>query len=141
MKILRGWLSGWNLKRAKTVPKNFYGTDSKMERRARLQWSPTPVYGVVSVSGLCACGPSNHSYKSISRKSFSFDLIFSIIDKPNRTRDTDLATHILRTHKAGEMNENIIKSKMSKLSKKERDSLMEIVMPTFDPEFLRKYIE
>ena len=69
-----------------------------------------------------------------------FDLIFSIIDKPNRTRDTDLATHILRTHKAGEMNENIIKSKMSKLSKKERDSLMEIVMPTFDPEFLRKYI-
>jgi len=69
-----------------------------------------------------------------------FDLIFSILDKPNRTRDTDLATHILRTHKAGEINENIIKSKMSKLTKKERDSLMEIVMPTFDPEFLRKYI-
>jgi len=69
-----------------------------------------------------------------------FDLIFSILDKPNRTRDTDLATHILRTHKAGEVNENIIKSKMSKCTKKERDNLMEIVMPTFDPEFLRKYI-
>jgi len=69
-----------------------------------------------------------------------FDLIFSILDKPNRTRDTDLATHILRTHKAGEINENIIKSKMSKLTKKERDSLMSIVIPTFDPEFLRKYI-
>jgi replicative DNA helicase Mcm len=69
-----------------------------------------------------------------------FDLIFSILDKPNRTRDTDLATHILHTHKAGEINENIIKSKMSKRTKKERDKLMEIVMPTFDPEFLRKYI-
>jgi replicative DNA helicase Mcm len=69
-----------------------------------------------------------------------FDLIFSILDKPNRARDTDLATHILRTHKAGEINENIIKSKKSKRTKKERDKLMEIVMPTFDPEFLRKYI-
>jgi len=69
-----------------------------------------------------------------------FDLIFSILDKPNRTRDTDLATHILHTHKAGEINENIIKSKKSKRTKKERDKLMEIVMPTFDPEFLRKYI-
>jgi len=69
-----------------------------------------------------------------------FDLIFSILDKPDRTRDTDLATHILRTHKAGEISENIIKSKISKLTKKERDSLMEIVMPTFNPEFLRKYI-
>ena len=69
-----------------------------------------------------------------------FDLIFSILDKPNRARDTDLATHILRTHKAGEISENIIKSKMSKRTKKERDKLMEIVMPTFDPEFLRKYI-
>lgn len=69
-----------------------------------------------------------------------FDLIFSILDKPNRARDTDLAAHILRTHKAGEISENIIKSKMSKRTKKERDKLMEIVMPTFDPEFLRKYI-
>jgi len=69
-----------------------------------------------------------------------FDLIFSILDKPSRTRDTDLATHILRTHKAGEINENIIKSKKSKLTKKERDNLMEIIIPTFDPDFLRKYI-
>ena len=34
-----------------------------------------------------------------------FDLIFSIIDKPDRTRDADLATHILLTHKAGEVTE------------------------------------
>jgi replicative DNA helicase Mcm len=69
-----------------------------------------------------------------------FDLIFSILDKPNVKRDTDLATHILRTHKAGEIQENIIKTKKSKFTKKEGDNLMEIIMPPFDPEFLRKYI-
>jgi len=69
-----------------------------------------------------------------------FDLIFSIIDKPSRGRDTELATHILQTHKAGEVHENITKSKKSKHSKKEQDALMENVMPTFQPEFLRKYV-
>ena len=69
-----------------------------------------------------------------------FDLIFSIIDKPNRTTDTELAMHILRTHKAGEVSENIARTKDSKHTKEERDELMKIVMPTFDPGFLRKYI-
>lgn len=69
-----------------------------------------------------------------------FDLIFSILDKPNRTQDTDLATHILLTHKAGEVSENIVRSKKSKYTKKERESLMKIVEPVFDPDFLRKYI-
>jgi len=69
-----------------------------------------------------------------------FDLIFSIIDKPNRTKDTDLATHILLTHKAGEVAEQISKAKKSKHTKKERDSLMKIVMPTLTPEFFRKYV-
>jgi len=69
-----------------------------------------------------------------------FDLIFSIIDKPNRATDTDLATHILLTHKAGEVSENISRSKKSKYTKKEKDELMKIVEPIFEPEFLRKYI-
>jgi replicative DNA helicase Mcm len=69
-----------------------------------------------------------------------FDLIFSILDKPNRETDTALATHILRTHKAGEVGENIARSKKSKYSKKERDELMENIMPIFTPEFLRKYV-
>ena len=69
-----------------------------------------------------------------------FDLIFSILDKPNRERDTELATHILQTHKAGEVQENVTKSKKSKYDKKERDALMQNVMPTFEPEFLRKYV-
>jgi len=69
-----------------------------------------------------------------------FDLIFSILDKPNRTTDTQMATHILRTHKGGEVTENIAKTKKSKHTKKEQEELMKIVIPTFDPEFLRKYI-
>ena len=69
-----------------------------------------------------------------------FDLIFSIIDKPDRPKDAELATHILLTHKAGEVAENITKTKKSKHTKKEKDNLMKIVMPTFEPAFLRKYI-
>ena len=69
-----------------------------------------------------------------------FDLIFSILDKPNRENDTALATHILRTHKGGEITENIKRSKKSKHSKKEQEELMKIAMPTFEPEFLRKYV-
>ena len=69
-----------------------------------------------------------------------FDLIFSILDKPNRETDTALATHILRTHKAGEVSENILRSKKSKHTKEEQDGLMENVMPIFTPEFIRKYV-
>jgi replicative DNA helicase Mcm len=69
-----------------------------------------------------------------------FDLIFSIIDKPNRTTDTNLATHILHSHKAGEVHEHIIKSQSPMFSKDQESALMEHVIPTFDPEFLRKYI-
>jgi replicative DNA helicase Mcm len=69
-----------------------------------------------------------------------FDLIFSIIDKPDRATDTALASHILLAHKAGEVSENIARFKGSKYSKGERDKLIKNVMPTFDPEFLRKYI-
>ena len=69
-----------------------------------------------------------------------FDLIFSILDKPNRETDTALATHILRTHKAGEVSENILRSKKSKHTKEEQDGLMKNVMPIFTPEFVRKYV-
>jgi replicative DNA helicase Mcm len=69
-----------------------------------------------------------------------FDLIFSILDKPNRIKDTDLATHILNTHKAGELHENIMRTKLSKRTKEEKEQLMKKITPIFDPEFLRKYI-
>jgi len=69
-----------------------------------------------------------------------FDLIFSILDKPNRKRDTDLASHILLSHKAGEIKQNISKSKNPLYSDEQEGALMQHVMPTFDPEFLRKYV-
>lgn len=69
-----------------------------------------------------------------------FDLIFSILDKPNRATDTALATHILLSHKAGEVIENISRTKKSKFTKKEQDALTKNIVPTFDPEFLRKYV-
>jgi len=69
-----------------------------------------------------------------------FDLIFSIIDKPNRKTDTALATHILLSHKAGEVSEQMKRVKDSKHTKEEQESLMKNVMPTLTPEFLRKYV-
>jgi replicative DNA helicase Mcm len=69
-----------------------------------------------------------------------FDLIFSILDKPNRKTDTDLATHILLSHKAGEMHEHILKTQSPLYSKDQETVLMEHVMPLFEPEFLRKYV-
>lgn len=69
-----------------------------------------------------------------------FDLIFSILDKPNRKKDMDMATHILLSHKAGEIQQNIMKSKHSLYTKDQETDLMMHVIPTFTPEFLRKYI-
>ena len=69
-----------------------------------------------------------------------FDLIFSILDKPNIERDTELATHILQTHKAGEVSENILKSIKSKFNKKLEEKLLKSVLPEFEPNFLRKYV-
>jgi len=69
-----------------------------------------------------------------------FDLIFSLIDRPNRERDSELALHILRTHKAGEVKEHRARIKDSKYTEEEERRLLERITPTFDPEFLRKYI-
>ncbi len=69
-----------------------------------------------------------------------FDLIFSILDRPNRGRDTDLASHILNTHKAGQVTENIKRSKNTKFSNKEKEELIKIIEPVFIPDFLRKYV-
>ena len=69
-----------------------------------------------------------------------FDLIFSIIDKPNRATDTALASHILLSHKAGEVSEQMSRVKDTKHTKEEQESLMKNVLPIFTPEFLRKYV-
>ncbi len=69
-----------------------------------------------------------------------FDLIFSILDKPNKEIDTDLASHILLSHKAGEMHEHILKSQNPLFTKDQETVLMKHIMPIFEPEFLRKYV-
>ena len=69
-----------------------------------------------------------------------FDLIFSILDKPNKQMDTDLASHILLSHKAGEVHEHINRSKDPLFSKDQETVLMKHIMPIYEPEFLRKYV-
>ena len=69
-----------------------------------------------------------------------FDLIFSIIDKPNRERDNEVATHILQTHKAGEVKEHRLRARSTEYSEKEEEKLMKPVTPYFKPDFIRKYI-
>jgi replicative DNA helicase Mcm len=69
-----------------------------------------------------------------------FDLIFSILDKPNRKTDTELADHILHSHKGGEIHEHLNKTSDDLYTKEEETKLMKHVMPVFDPEYLRKYV-
>jgi len=69
-----------------------------------------------------------------------FDLIFSILDKPNRTTDTELADHILKSHKGGEIHEHLLKTSDDLFSKDQEATFMKHVIPVFEQEFLRKYI-
>jgi replicative DNA helicase Mcm len=68
------------------------------------------------------------------------DLIFSILDKPNRKTDTELADHILQSHKGGEIHEHLLKTSDELFTKAQEATFMKHVIPVFDPEFLRKYI-
>jgi replicative DNA helicase Mcm len=67
-----------------------------------------------------------------------FDLIFPLLDKPNRVQDRNIASHILKAHRVGEMmkNETIPQGLGEEKLRKERES----VMPRFDRTMLRKYI-
>ncbi|MEA2054857.1 MAG: LAGLIDADG family homing endonuclease [Candidatus Thermoplasmatota archaeon] len=63
-----------------------------------------------------------------------FDLIFPVTDRPDRGRDTSLASHILGVHLAGEKMEH-----EEHMGKEYPDGL-ESIKPSIDPEFFRKYI-
>ena len=69
-----------------------------------------------------------------------FDLIFSLIDKPDKERDSRLARHILLAHRAGEVREQRRRIKDSKYTEEDEKKMVEFITPYFDPEFLRKYI-
>jgi replicative DNA helicase Mcm len=67
-----------------------------------------------------------------------FDLFFMIRDVLDRTLDTEIAQHILKTHQAGEM---LYQHKLGKkLKKRELRQIEEMVKPAIEPELLRKYI-
>src|ERR1041385_559341 len=69
-----------------------------------------------------------------------FDLIFSLLDKPGRDRDAQLATHLLKTHQAGEVREHRKANPGGAYSVEDESSMMSRVEPDLPAEFLRKYV-
>ncbi len=69
-----------------------------------------------------------------------FDLIFSLQDKPSRDRDTLLATHILKTHQAGEVREHRKANPTGAYSLEDEQSMMKRVEPDLAADLLRKYV-
>jgi len=68
-----------------------------------------------------------------------FDLFFLIKDVLDRVKDEEIATHILMTHKAGEI---LIQEKKTgkKIKAKELEELEKIITPPIEPDLLKKYI-
>lgn len=65
-----------------------------------------------------------------------FDIIFSLIDRPEAGRDRQMAEHILRGHKVGE----IVRRQEEGLTAPTMKGLEEPYTPHFSPDFLRKYV-
>ena len=65
-----------------------------------------------------------------------FDIIFSMIDRPQADRDRELAEHVLKGHQVGEM----LRRRESGLATAETQVLEEPYTPHFNPDFLRKYV-
>src|SRR3989442_558311 len=64
-----------------------------------------------------------------------FDIIFSIIDRPQADRDRELAEHILKGHKVGE-----IRRRRDAGLVVESEAPEQPFTPEFDPDFFRKYV-
>ena len=60
-----------------------------------------------------------------------FDLIFSILDKPNRKTDIDLAAHILQSHKGGEIHEHLNKIADELVLERTRNKIHETCSTSF----------
>src|SRR5438445_671949 len=65
-----------------------------------------------------------------------FDIIFSMIDRPQAERDRELAEHILKGHRVGE----IARRRETGAATEETQGLEEPYTPYFSPEFLRKFV-
>ncbi|AKB84627.1 minichromosome maintenance protein MCM [Methanococcoides methylutens] len=69
-----------------------------------------------------------------------FDLIFILLDVPDRTKDSNIANHILKSHYAGELSEQRQKLPTSTVSEEDVESHMEVILPTIDNDLMRKYV-
>lgn len=69
-----------------------------------------------------------------------FDLIFSITDKPNRDKDTLLASHILNTHQAGEVREHRRSHPTGAYTMEDEEAMASRIKPELEAELLRKYV-
>jgi replicative DNA helicase Mcm len=69
-----------------------------------------------------------------------FDIIFSIIDKPDSAWDAKLADHILKVHRRGEVDR--LKQHLDGLPLPDDiiDEHLEEVEPRLEPDFVRKYV-
>jgi replicative DNA helicase Mcm len=69
-----------------------------------------------------------------------FDIIFSLIDKPDSAWDSKLADHILKVHKTGEVTR--LKEELDGLPLPEaiREDIIDAVEPLYEPEFVAKYV-
>ncbi|WP_338730084.1 LAGLIDADG family homing endonuclease [Haladaptatus sp. DJG-WS-42] len=69
-----------------------------------------------------------------------FDLIFTVTDKPDADKDTELAEHIIRTNYAGELHTHRTHTNSSNFTEQQVNDVTEEVAPVIDAELLRKYI-
>ena len=69
-----------------------------------------------------------------------FDLIFTVTDQPDEEEDRNLASHILNTNYAGELETQRTEMTNVDVTSEEIDDVTSDVDPDIDPELMRKYI-
>jgi replicative DNA helicase Mcm len=70
-----------------------------------------------------------------------FDLIFTMMDRPNEEMDTKTAEHILETHYAGELHARLkSKGKVEEVEKEHFKKAMQTMEPAVPVDLLRKYV-
>lgn len=69
-----------------------------------------------------------------------FDLMFIMEDKPEKEKDKGIASHIIKTHHNGEMNENLTHDINSSVDPNQLNKSMKDIAPDIDAELFKKYI-
>jgi replicative DNA helicase Mcm len=112
----------------------FLGSDLALVRIKKVQVVPPTPY----VYDLSVSGTENFlaGFGGVICHNSRFDIIFSLIDRPETEKDRQLADHILRGHKVGE----IFKRREEGGVAPETAGIEEPYLPHFPPEFLRKYV-